>query len=183
MSKFTAPIRKINNTECFRPILNILSCKKEATFEARFWEKVQKTVSCWLWMGSKSDGYGSIRYNGKPTKAHRVSWIMHFGPIPKTKHVLHKCDNRPCVNPEHLWLGTNTDNVLDRVAKGRSAALKGSRNPHAVLDEAQVVLILNKILSGYSLRLIANEHKVAKSTIKNIKQRRTWKHVQIEAIQ
>lgn len=77
---------------------------------------------CWLWFGATvPDGYGSFGIaTNKTEKAHRVSWKLHKGPIPPDKHVLHTCDNRCCVNPDHLWLGTNEDNVADRVLKGRS---------------------------------------------------------------
>jgi len=84
---------------------------------------------CWKWKANtNSDGYGTFWFNKKMTKAHRVSWEIHKGPIPVGKQVLHTCDNPPCVNPEHLFLGTNTDNVQDKVFKYRQAKGLEHRN-------------------------------------------------------
>lgn len=85
-----------------------------------FWAKVIKGDGCWEWVGGvTSAGYGSFCADGEFINAHRFSWKLHFGPIPDGKHVLHKCDNRRCVRPVHLFLGTNDDNIRDRISKGR----------------------------------------------------------------
>lgn len=86
----------------------------------RFWSKVAKGEGCWIWTGGTSgNGYGAFMLNGKHITAHRFSWILHRGE-PRL-HILHKCDNPICVNPDHLFEGTNLDNIKDRVSKGRSA--------------------------------------------------------------
>jgi len=94
----------------------------------RFWAKVNKNGPtpehalgpCWVWTGARSQfGYGNLTTNGKQENAHRVSWEIHFGPIPDGIRVLHACDNPPCVRPFHLFLGTQKDNNRDREAKGR----------------------------------------------------------------
>lgn len=87
----------------------------------RFWEKVSKSNGCWIFSASpnRENGYGRIWFNRKHHFAHRISYEMHFGKIPKDKLVLHKCDNPPCVNPDHLFLGTDKDNTHDCIAKGR----------------------------------------------------------------
>ena len=88
---------------------------------ALFWSRVQQSPSCWEWTGHRSeDGYGTLRFNGQMQKAHRVAWQLTNGLIPDRFHVLHRCDNPPCVRPEHLFLGSNHDNVLDRHSKGRT---------------------------------------------------------------
>ncbi len=86
-----------------------------------FESKIQKTDSCWNWIGSvNNSGYGCIRFNGKRYGTHRLSYEFYIGSIPDNLFVLHKCDNRKCVNPNHLWLGTQSDNLLDCNKKKRS---------------------------------------------------------------
>lgn len=99
--------------------------------ENRFWSKVEKTDNCWNWVGGtsgKKGGYGAIRLPGRKGGkhgAHRVSWFIAYGYMPDL-HVLHKCDNKKCVRPSHLFLGTNQDNINDKVAKGRQYSHRDS---------------------------------------------------------
>jgi len=89
--------------------------------EARFWPKVNKTQECWLWIGYRdARGYGRIMRQGKVCGTHRVSWEIHNGQIPEGMGVLHSCDNPPCVNPQHLFIGTQKDNMRDCTRKGRA---------------------------------------------------------------
>ena len=95
------------------------------TTKKRFWDKVGSdewsSNECWEWKASLNrKGYGQFRIEGKVYKAHRVSWVIHFGDIPLETLVLHKCDNSKCVNPEHLFLGTHMDNRIDAINKGRA---------------------------------------------------------------
>jgi hypothetical protein len=89
------------------------------TVEERFWAKVRKGDGCWEWNAAKRLGYGKFAYEGKVIDAHRLSWLLHFGPIPEGMLICHRCDNPPCVRPDHLFLGTRADNTHDMDAKGR----------------------------------------------------------------
>lgn len=89
--------------------------------EALFWARVVKTDRYWEWIGGRHNGYGQIVYRGQNLGTHRVSWLLAYGPIPPGTWVLHKCDNRPCVRPDHLFLGDIVANTRDRDAKQRQA--------------------------------------------------------------
>ena len=147
----------------------------------RFWNKVNKQENgCWEWTASERDGggrgYGGFWLDGKWRKAHRASWILEHGAIPVGLHVLHHCDNPPCVNPDHLWLGTHADNVRDMHAKGRAASnpQPGESNGHAKLTEADVLAI--RADSRYH-RVIADEYGVTQPLISLIKNRKRWSHI------
>jgi len=107
----------------------------EKAIRERFWPKVYKTLGCWIWNAGKtsrdlSRGYGIFWLNGRKVLSHRVSWEIHNGPIPKGMNVLHDCDNPPCVNPEHLWLGTHSDNIQDAADKGLLTHVGKARLTH-----------------------------------------------------
>jgi HNH endonuclease len=93
------------------------------TLEQRFWSKVHKTDTCWIWIAAKwPNGYGHFVLPTHHALAHRVAWELTHGPIPEGMYVLHNCpgqDNKACVNPQHLWLGTHQDNATDAIAKGQ----------------------------------------------------------------
>lgn len=90
--------------------------------QQRFWSKVKKTEGCWEWVGATTGGgYGSMFFQGRSHRAHRIAWMMVHGPIPEGLHVMHSCDNVKCVRLDHLSLGTMSDNILDAVSKGRWA--------------------------------------------------------------
>lgn len=101
---------------------------RKRPWQDRFWEKVHKTPTCWIWTASTTEfGYGQLLADGKRQDAHRLSWVLHYGPIPEGKCVLHNCpggDNPACVRPDHLWLGTKKDNAQDALQKGRLACGK-----------------------------------------------------------
>lgn len=161
----------------------------------RFWSKVNKDGrnndeigNCWEWTGCVNRsraGYGSFGLNGKMVLAHRLSYALNH---PLTTELLehpdicvcHKCDNRRCVNPEHLFLGTQTDNMKDMIAKGRDANRdrKGEDKGRAILTEAQVREIRTKYANGgISYQKLGVEYGVKKSTINFIISRRNWSHI------
>lgn len=134
------------------------------------------TPTCHVWIGGKTrKGYGSIRVNNKTHRAHRVSYEEHIGPIPEGQFVLHKCDNPSCVNPEHLFLGTNQDNINDKCLKGRQSCLKGSRNGNAKLTEDDIKVI--RSIKGRSNSSIAREYGVTHVAIGDIVNRKRWQHI------
>lgn len=158
------------------------------SLEERFWEKVdiRSDDECWEWKGSKNKkGYGEFWFpqRGKHTRAHQVSWILKYGDIRDSYCVLHKCDNPPCVNPKHLFLGTNQDNMEDRQQKGRwnSRFLFGTEHPqhgenskHHKLSESDVHEIRSLKNQGTSLREIGKRFGVSHGVINNIIQGRKW---------
>ena len=147
------------------------------SFLQRFEDKYTKTDKCWLWESSiDSHGYGQIRFRQKNLLAHRVNYAIHNGDIPSGLCVLHRCDVRNCVNPNHLFLGTNADNVADKMAKGRLRMpdTRGENNGFAKLSESDVLVIR---ASQCKQSDIAAEFKISQSTVSEIKRRVKWGHV------
>jgi|SRR5882672_6025779 len=159
----------------------------------KFLKKVNKTSSCWLWTGAiQSGGYGNFWYNSRIHKAHRVSYILFNGLIPSDLCVLHKCDVRNCVNPDHLFLGTYSDNNQDCHNKGRYPTrkgafhhwckeirdIKGEKHPRALLTNQQVIDIRHRYaLGGILQRDIAKEYGVTQDIISHIITRRSYKEI------
>lgn len=128
---------------------------------------------CWIWTAAiLPSGYGHIIVRQTNYMAHRLSYEIHVGAIPKNMFVLHKCDNRACVNPDHLFLGTQADNMRDMVAKRRQ--LYGERNPSAKLTEEQVLEIREAVGRHAD---IAAQYGVERSTVGLIKRGKLWKHL------
>lgn len=148
------------------------------TIEERFWSKVRKTDTCWLWIASTNGkGYGKIRRCDAMVYAHRLSWELHNGPIPEGFDVLHECDVRPCINPKHLFLGTQLDNAADMMAKRRGAYVThpGTSNGRAKLTAAQVLEIHSR--RGQVLRSLACEFGVHFSQIGRVRSGKSWMHL------
>lgn len=141
--------------------------------EEKFWSKVLKTPSCWLWKGCLvRGGYGglSIGKPQRPYRAHRISWVIHYGPVPDGLFVLHHCDIRNCVRPDHLFLGTKRDNTLDMMRKGRGVfgARPGNHNAQK-LDGSQVKEIGVLYSTGlYSQDRLGIMFGISQSTISKI---------------
>ena len=138
--------------------------------EGRFWNKVKKTDGCWEWMGF-CNRYGKFTYEGGQL-AHRYSWLLHKGPIPDDLHVLHRCDNTKCVNPEHLFLGTHDDNMKDKAKKGRAPGFKGESHPLSRFTSEDIEYI--RSCSKRSVELAA-EFNTNYNYINQIRRGDSWK--------
>lgn len=138
----------------------------------RHYEKfvTKNNNGCWDWNGNKVHGYANFNHRGKIMKAHRASWIIHNGPIPEGLFVLHTCDVRHCSNPEHLFLGNQTDNMKDMASKLRTKI-------RCKLTTEQVIEIKSLINLGVTMTKIAKKYNVSSNAIYEIKHGITWKHV------
>lgn len=155
--------------------------------EAKMDRLIEKTDKCWLWKGRlNSTGYGGITYNNTKWLAHRLAWVLANGiAIEKGVVVRHKCDNPRCVNPEHLCLGEQLDNVQDMVSRkrqnffGRRTQRQiGERNPTAKLTKTQVIEIRSRRKQGETLSSLAVEFGISKSYVGNLAARRKWQHLE-----
>ncbi|MEK6878053.1 MAG: HNH endonuclease signature motif containing protein [Nanoarchaeota archaeon] len=149
--------------------------------EERFWKKVNKNSKngCWEWFGCvNKKGYGGFYINGNTCRVHRFSYELKYGKIPNNLHVLHHCDNPPCVNPNHLFLGTPQDNVMDRCLKGRSNASRGEKQHSSKLISEQVIEIRKLYKDKICTRIqLVKKFNVSYSTICQIIDRRIWNHI------
>lgn len=138
----------------------------------RFWSKVELTEECWLWTAGKTTaGYGTFCVkHGHSLYAHRLSSVIHDGPLPRNIYVLHRCDNPACVRPEHLFRGTQKDNMQDCVEKGRlnPGYVAGERNGMSVLTNDQVRELRRAYAAGKGCSALAKETGINRSTIKNV---------------
>lgn len=154
-----------------------------------FWQKVRKAGpdDCWEWTACIGfGGYGKVGVGNRRTEAaHRVAYFLANGDIPDDKPcILHRCDNRKCVNPSHLFAGTKRENTHDMFAKGRACQQtgawqpkRGSTNTNAKLTEADVMVIRSRIADGENVHDIAADYSVTSGTIFHIKHRRSWDHL------
>jgi hypothetical protein len=148
----------------------------------RFWKYVKRDApdKCWLWQGAKHNfGYGVIHDGTRMIGTHRFSWQIHIGPIPDGLFVLHRCDVPGCVNPNHLFLGTNSDNMHDKEKKGRGRYVSkpGEQNPIAKLTDEAVRQIRHDVSLGSTQKKLADQYHVTPTTISDIVKRKRWKHI------
>ncbi len=135
--------------------------------------EVDKNTGCFNWSGSVGlKGYGQVSHRGKNKAAHRVMFLLFNGRLGKRDCVLHRCDNPGCINPDHLFAGTRGDNNKDRSRKGRSVF--GDRHPLSKLDDD---LAMEIYLSPLSSRAAAEKYNISKTLVKNIRNRKTWRHI------
>ena len=194
-----------NCIDCNKPIIGLKTDKcngcshkgikqnRIKTTEQCFWEKIDKNgpiveyvgTPCWIWIGAKTgDGYGAIKEKRKQIPAHKYSYQLHYGDnIPENIFVCHKCDNKSCVNPDHLFLGTHSQNMLDMYAKGRCPInnlydyhFNGEKHHMAKLTEQQVREIKQLYQTGMRQSMIADKFNTPRKTINNIVHGRTRKN-------
>ncbi len=157
----------------------------DTTFTERFWSKVDRSGgndSCWLWTAAtlQSGGYGVVSFRHAPYRAHRVAWELANGrEIPFGLHVLHSCDNPPCCNPAHLRIGTNTENIRDRMERGRSkgGAPFGERNSRSKLTDTDVIAIRASAQAGSTIGELSESYNVTRQAIWLIVTRKNWRHI------
>lgn len=158
----------------------LLPCPFPEIYVQRFKDKVSAgSNGCWVWTGCRNNrGYGKLSAGtaGKTVLAHRRSYELFIGPIPLGQLVLHKCNNRPCVNPKHLYTGNQKQNMADSFAAGTFAV--GERNGQSKLTEGAVRQIRSLCASGRTNSEISSALGIAYYTVKEVVRRRRWNHVQ-----
>ena len=166
--------------------------KRPDSLIVRFWSKVARRLGCWEWQaGVSTKGYGKFSVSpGHDIGAHRFMYQLLYGPIPNGLYVCHHCDNPRCVRPDHLFLGTNSDNILDGVRKGRAATgdrsgprlypermIRGEQHHSAKLTATDIVSIRAQAAQGIRPARIAKAFNVAHSSIAKILYGRSWRHI------
>lgn len=154
-----------------------------ARFESMF--EREPMSGCWLWVAADDGrGYGKFWLSGEIVKAHRASWRLYRGGIPRGQWVLHRCDNPACVNPTHLFLGDRSANMRDMARKGRqvfqvdpSKVRRGERGPGAKISEADARSIVDRLVNGESGAALARQFGISRCTVSAIKVGRIWKHL------
>src|SRR5262249_43761985 len=150
----------------------------------------QSRDDCWPWRGAlNNNGYGVLKVAGKNARAHRLAWTLEHGPIPNGLNVLHRCDNPPCCNPAHLFLGTLADNSADAARKGRMChgdrhhsraqrelRPRGEQHRQAKLTDGDVLAIRQLYRDGHSQRELARRFGVSKSAVGCLVRGQTWTH-------
>lgn len=149
----------------------------------RLMRMVEPNGECWDWTGSKRGGYGRLvigsRSDGtrKFVAAHRLSYETFVGPITDGLYVCHRCDNRRCINPSHLFLGTHQQNIDDRESKGRNNHVQGMASGTSKLTDEKVILFRQLHRQGQSIYSIAKAHNFHKKTVSSACKGKSWKHV------
>lgn len=148
----------------------------DEVLSAKIAQRTKKTETCWLWTGATDkNGYGLFRVNGKTARIARVVWqLAHQQKLFEAQHVLHRCDNPGCVNPEHLFIGTHAQNMADMAAKGRANRPIGEANGRAILTASEAASIRDAAVNGESHGKLAVTFGVSRGAIYHILAGRTW---------
>lgn len=168
MGQITQLLKKLKRTKKINTIkktVQLIPYQPE-TMDQKFQRQYEKTETCWNWIGYLDRyGYGKFKLDNRTVKAHRYSYQLHYGDFNESLHVLHHCDNPRCVNPSHLFLGTNRDNVADRTAKKRH----GQTSKRLTTNEKTA--IITAVQQGQALRSVAQQFQVHISTIRRVLKR------------
>ncbi len=148
---------------------------RKRSAEERLWRRVEKSDDCWTWQGATIRGYGALMVDHRTTYAHRLSWELANGPIPPGLLVLHHCDNPPCVRPDHLFVGTQLDNIRDAAAKGRTSSGEGRSNRKVSADDVRLMRRLHE--DGLNSIQLAKLFPIGSRTIRKILTGKNWRHV------
>ena len=171
----------IESTESVQqPQIGVKTLEIEVTehLKAKFWPKVKQGApdECWPWTGSlNSKGYGHFRISKRIAVAHRVSYTIHFGPIPQGLFICHRCDNPVCVNPNHLFAGTNRENVDDMLSKGRQC--RGEDHQLAKLSDEKIGEIRMRWATRLTQQKLADEYGISVGALNIALYHKTWKHL------
>lgn len=159
------------------PEIRAAACRRNGSMQDRFWRKIFKTDNCWFWIGGSNEHrYGVFWFRNRLHKAHRVSWIIHNGEIPDGMDILHKCDNPPCVRPDHLFVGDAKINGLDAASKHRTP--QGERHWNSKLTAEQVLEIrANYVKWAKNQSAVAAKYGISVITLRNIVYNRHWRHL------
>ena len=179
--KFNSQLGSLPNSRLLSDVLAQLLSTLENVMRKplldRLNEKTSITDTCHLWTATKSDGYGMLKVEGKMVGAHRLRYTLEKGEIPESMFVCHTCDVRACNNLDHLFLGTNQENMDDMKEKGRSPNNTGAKNPFSKLTERDIPKIRELHASGSTYVRIAEQFGVKKSIIGAIINKQRWAHV------
>lgn len=145
-----------------------------------FWKKVKLGTKsqCWEWSGKKDkDGYGTLKIRRKMFRAHRIAWMFTNGKIPTGCQILHSCDNPPCQNPDHLFCGTNLDNMRDKMTKGRHRTIFGEDHANSKVTQSQVLEMRHRYSTGVSQQRIADDFGITQGHVSAIIRKECWPHI------
>jgi len=148
---------------------------------AKFWQRIQKPVGCWLYDGAKeTNGYGYLQSplpdGPRFITAHKLAWILTNGPVPEGLHVLHKCDIRACCNPDHLYLGTDADNMADKVSRKRNYIGEDLHTAKLTEVQAREIIAITDRRKGQAIK-VAKRYGVKNGTISTIWRGDSWMHL------
>ena len=154
-------------------------CLKQPPFKQRIINNtVVDTNGCWNWIGKlDKGGYAICTFKNKRTRMHRATYEFYKGSFEKTKLICHKCDNRKCINPDHLYVGTHKDNAIDMVVRKRQNLTLGSAHQNSIFDEKTILLMRKEYSEGILISELSRKYKSAYRNVWKIIRRQTWKHI------